>query len=456
MRTADGVRPADVGILAAVLLLLHAWPVLFPPISTRGEAREGLVVRAIVEQGHWILPDRQGVIASKPPLFHWTAAAVASVVGWSDPVVRLPSVVGAFLLALATMHLGAAIGGRATGWIAAGMLLATLNFWRAASEARVDMLFAACVAGTLVAFWRWWSGGGRAARAGVYGALAAAVLVKGPVGAALCGVVIGAFLVWQRDVGALRRLWSWPLAALAGVIVGGWYAAAYAVGGAEFLAKQVVSENLDRLVGRGDFSGRRVKSELDIQRDFLRHLLPWNLVLLVDAYRRWHGERLDDADRFLHAWWLAILGLFSLAAATRSVYLLPAYPAVAVLAARRLVAWAPPARVVTALLAAMILALGLTVQLGRVRDHRRNALVPFAVDVAARVPDGAPLYAARGLSENDALVLGYLLHRPLERRRMACDVADAYYLGPARAGGDARTARVLASTASVSLLACGS
>lgn len=56
-----------------------------PPIWTRGEAREGLVVQEILHNQQWILPFRSGELPSKPPLFHWIAARAALVFGESDP-----------------------------------------------------------------------------------------------------------------------------------------------------------------------------------------------------------------------------------------------------------------------------------------------------------------------------------------------------------------------------------
>ena len=40
-----------------------------------------------------MLPLRNGAIPSKPPLFHWIAASVASVTGLSDAAVRAPSAI---------------------------------------------------------------------------------------------------------------------------------------------------------------------------------------------------------------------------------------------------------------------------------------------------------------------------------------------------------------------------
>ena len=147
----DRAHLVDALVLAAVLVLMLAWPVCSPPISHHGEAREGLVVQDIVGHGHWVLPRRNGELPSKPPLFHWSAAAATHLFGAGDASLRLPSAGAALLVVLATYALGVLIGGRITGWLASGVLLGMAPFLTAAGEARVDMVFAAAITVTLVA-----------------------------------------------------------------------------------------------------------------------------------------------------------------------------------------------------------------------------------------------------------------------------------------------------------------
>ncbi len=84
---------------------------LAPPIWHHGEAREGLVVQGIVHNHEWILPLRNGEMPSKPPFFHWLAALPAFVFGPSDWIVRLPSAIGAAIMAAATFFMGSQMGG---------------------------------------------------------------------------------------------------------------------------------------------------------------------------------------------------------------------------------------------------------------------------------------------------------------------------------------------------------
>jgi hypothetical protein len=202
-----------------------------------------------------------------------------------------------------------------------------------------DMVFATCVALALTGFLAWYLATreerpARGARRVCYLATAAAVLAKGPIGAILPAVVVLGFLVTNREVGLLRRFWSWPLTALVLLIDGGWYALAIRDGGHAFVGVQLFRENVDRFVGKGEFHRRSNPFELRhspirMEVELVKAFFPWNLALLDAAVRRWRGETDTAAGRFLHAWWIAVLVVFSLAASTRTVYLLPLAPAIA-------------------------------------------------------------------------------------------------------------------------------
>jgi 4-amino-4-deoxy-L-arabinose transferase-like glycosyltransferase len=458
-RTADpnlrALRTIDALWLGVVLAVALAVPLHLPPIAAHGESREGLVVQDVVQNGNWVLPRRNGELPSKPPLFHWIAASVARVAGLSDAVVRSPSAIAAGAVLLATAVLGGLIGGRATGLLAAGALLGIHGFWESAWEARVDMVFAATITLTLLAFFRWYRDRGLLAQAGCYLGAAAGVLAKGPAGAALPGLVIVAFvareawratdttsLTWRpRDALAeamrtMGQLWSWPLVALVLVIDVGWYAAAFARGGREFLALQLVRENLDRVVGRGVFGLHGGRSHLKILKHLVTDLVPWNLALVWAAVAWARGARADVGERFLHAWWIVVVAVFTAAYGKRDVYLLPAYPAIAILAGRvmasataalgatRLFGVVPvpqrlrrrdlPAR---ALLVVLIVCLDATVltvgEVQRLHQVRKRSLLPFARAVAEAVPPDATLYAQGDVDGSDVQVLAYRLRRSI-------------------------------------------
>lgn len=451
-------RTGDALLLACLLGLLFALPLGGSPITHHGEAREGLVVQDVVTRGHWILPRRNGELPSKPPLFHWAAAVTTKLFGASDASLRLPSAVAAFVTLVAVQMLGRTIAGDGTGWLACGMLLATAPFVAAATEARVDMVFTAAITAALAAFRAWDLTRRPAARIVVYAAVAAAVLAKGPAGAVVPVLAIVAFLASDGRLGVLRDLFDWRLALATLAVDAGWYALAIADGGAAFVHLQLVHENFERAFGGTTYgkTGRHGVGRL--AWSFFTGFLPWSLVLPAGLVARIRGTRGDADARFLHAWWLTVFALFALAAGKRAVYVLPAAPAVALLAARALTralgaddgatSWLavlrPPRwvqhrmgapRLATLALLFAVLDAGtmLGVHATRARRAARGSLTTFAATLAATVPAAAPLFAARDLGRDETLVVAYRTGRALPREPGTDAPPGAWVVVPASA-----------------------
>jgi 4-amino-4-deoxy-L-arabinose transferase-like glycosyltransferase len=427
------VRPgarSDAVRLIALLPLFLALIALAPPVYTRGEAREGLVVQGLLTGGDWIAPRREGILASKPPLFHWIAASTARLVGRSDFALRFPSAVGAWGMVVATFMLGMALFDRRRAWLAVGVLLATMGFWRPTIEARVDMLFAAAVTVALAGFAHWQRTAHGGARLTFFLGCAAAVLTKGPIGVVLPGAIVVAAHLWARDVARLRELWAPGPVCAAAALVLGWYGLAYYRAGQEFLAVQLLHENLERAVGLGSFARQRREHPLKLVGSFITWLVPWNAVALAT----WRQPS-SWQSRLLHAWWIVTLAFFTIAAGKRSVYLLPLYPAIALLAADWIharVDWRPWLAVVLGSVGALLAALN--VAMAR-HEAARSPLRAFADAVQAAVPATASV-GARGVEENERLVLAYRLGRPLPRLDRAAP--DPSFLVTRRAEGTRR------------------
>lgn len=446
----------DAVLLGCLLGLLFALPLRGSPITHHGEAREGLVVQDVVAHRHWILPRRNGELPSKPPLFHWTAAATTKLFGASDATLRLPSAIAAFVTLVAVLALGRTIDGAVTGWLACGMLLGSAPFVTAATEARVDMVFTAAITLALAGFRIWDLTRRPAARIVVYAAVAAAVLAKGPAGAVLPTLAIVAFLASDGRLRTLRDLFDWRLALAVIAVDAGWYALAIADGGAAFVRLQLVRENFERAFGGPTYGKTGRHGVARLAWSFFTGFLPWSLVLPASLVARARGTRGDAHARFLHVWWITVLALFALAAGKRAVYVLPAAPAVALLAARALgralgaddgaTSWlallraprwlrvrtpAPRLAMLAVLLVLLDVGTMLGVHVTRARRAARGSLTAFAATVAATVPADAPLFAARDLGRDETLVVAYRTGRALPREPATAPPAGTWIVVPA-------------------------
>lgn len=314
--------------------------------QTRGEAREALVVQGIVNTGNWLhTSGYSGVVASKPPLFHWLAAALSLVLGsLSEFSIRSVSTlssgifIGICLLAI-RRHLST------SAQVFFVVLLGFSFEWlRASISARVDMVHSASLAAGLFTAFHAVSTKSRLWLVGSAVLLGCAVLAKGPVGIVIPTAI---FSVWVLS----SRTFSFPTAmGLAGIIfgsliVGGsWYLVAITTGSEE-LSNKVWSENIGRFTG--EESPHR-HSFIYLIGVSLLGLLPWSGVYAVQTLIQ-RKLKLVSADR-IRTWWLispeidrfcfiaacTIFIFYCFPASKRSVYVLAAYPFIFFLVARHL------------------------------------------------------------------------------------------------------------------------
>jgi 4-amino-4-deoxy-L-arabinose transferase-like glycosyltransferase len=332
-----GVGPRALAALSAtVAVIVYLAPALDTPFYTKGEAREAVLVQAMRAEGNYVLPLRNGnEIPSKPPLFHWLAAATAAAEGRvSEFSMRLPSVAAAALVIGVTAALGARMFSMTAGCVAAIVLGSSVTFFVSATSARVDMVLAAAITLALATFYTDWSG----RRAGLghrfHAAVAAAVLAKGPIGLVIPWLVLLVFLVSTRDRDYARRLK--PLGALAWLAIpAAWYVAAYALAGDAFVAKQLVQENFQRLLDAEGGATGHVKPFYAHVPLLLGGIAPWTLMWVASLI---YGSRecltvRSRSSLFVLIWIAAPLAVLSLAGSKRAVYMLPSYPACALLVA---------------------------------------------------------------------------------------------------------------------------
>ena len=336
-------------LLFALALAMFSWRLGEGPIYRTMEGREALVVQEIVRSGNWILPLRNGdTIPSKPPFFHWLGALVSLAAGEvSEWAVRFPSAFLAAAGVVLTFLLGRRMVGQGSGFLASLMLLTTPAYVEMGREAWVDAAFSFFILLALTAFyfmyeserWQGWL-------SYVFSlAIACAVLSKGPIGYILPGLTILLFLITQglraQGSGLRAQALSYqPLAlsslALSLLIPALWYGLALWQGGEAFFYKQVWQENFQRFFAG---AGKHKEPLYFFVLPFLQGGFPWSFLFLWGVGRLLYSKSpsRDATCRvstiYPLVWWLAIFGFFSLSAGKRDVYLLPLYPATALLAA---------------------------------------------------------------------------------------------------------------------------
>jgi 4-amino-4-deoxy-L-arabinose transferase-like glycosyltransferase len=342
-------------LAAAALLLpgLGALDLWAPDEPRYGQIAEELRSFEHGARGLWLLHLNDEPYTQKPPLYFWLAALAGAIPGRvSELAARLPSALAAIALVALTAAFGRrlfAAPGRASaahlvdaGPWGALVLLTAIRFAHLGRRVQLDVLLALLETVALYAYWRLWSSRETAAADGrllflLHGAIALAVLTKGPVGL-LPYAVIAVHLAWEGRLDALRRwlpLWGVALAVLPGLV---WLSGAVWLAPAGFFEEAIVTNLGPRLIGGGDHDRAFYYYLYQLPADFL----PWTPLLLFALYLGWHqsrrapsvtpSERVDaDAWRFLLGWLALFVVFFSAMSGKRGSYLLPAFPAAALL-----------------------------------------------------------------------------------------------------------------------------
>ncbi len=281
----------------------------------------------------------------KPPLYYWLAAAAGCVFGRvTESAARLPSALAGLALVVLTWRFGRRLLGASSGLLGAAFLATTWEFATRSRRVQLDALLALFETLALVAFWRLERGLGsrRTNLLLLHGAMGLAVLTKGPVGVLVPLAVMAASLAWERRLGTLARLFPpWALMLSLGPGLA-WIVAAVALAPPGFFA-EAVGENV---FGRFFAGTSHARPAWYYLYAFPVDLLPWTPlgVAVAWAARRrvfvpGASQEARQAWRFLLAWVAATLVFFSLSSGKRGLYLLPAFPAAALLIADATLRW---------------------------------------------------------------------------------------------------------------------
>ena len=334
VRSAESPSQINLVYLIALCGLLYFPYLSATPFFDKGEPREALAVQDIVQRGEWLFPLKRGTaIPSKPPLFHWTAALTSQWTGMlNEATIRFPSALYATLGVLLVYLLGRNLFGPEVGLLGGAILATTTIYQNQALSARVDMTLCFFVSAGLVLFYALYRGllEHPLWYFAFYGLIGLGTLAKGPLGLLLPGLVIGVFLALKKRWDLVLKLAFHPGVLLTLMLVIGWYGLAITRGGEGFVNRQLLSENIGRFSGGSGHS-----HPVYYYLGYLFTLgLPWGLFLpflFWDSVKKpWRGS---DDRLFLMVWFAVMFVFFSLSAGKRPVYLLPIYPALAVLLA---------------------------------------------------------------------------------------------------------------------------
>lgn len=336
-------RHIELALLGAGLSLLAVWTLFHhlgaDSLADWDEATYAQIAREMLRTGQWITPVWNGhAFYDKPPLVFWLMSASMSMVASPELAVRLaPAICGVVTIALTAWLAHRMFGGTAA--VVAGIVLLVGaqnpygNFARLARQGMLDVPLTACTVWAVCHFYR----GVREPRAWrLIGApLGLAFMVKSFAVVTPIVVLAGSIpLLPFVGITLSREHWrSLGIAALVAVaIILPWHVAQLAEHGRAFVHSYVMQNVIEKVTSAG---AHQEAGRLFYVRALAGGLPGWSWLILpaaVVALWRLLVER--DVRALILLIWIAVpLVLFNLAQSKLPWYILPVYPAIAMMIA---------------------------------------------------------------------------------------------------------------------------
>ena len=328
-------------VLALLCLALWLPGVLSLPPLDRDESRFAQSSRQMLETGD-LIDIRFGAVPryKKPVGIYWMQAAATAIAGLGERghiwTYRLPSLLGGIAAAWLALWVAGALAGEEAALLAAALLATTLLMAAEATIATTDAVLLACVLGAQGMLLRAY----QAARAGGesvslklalagWASFGIGVLVKGPLVLAVFGLTGLGLSLWDREGRWLKG--TRPLLGLGVVlaIVAPWAVAIALRSHGHFYQQSLGQDFATKLEGGQETHGAWPGYYL-----LLCSLSFWPAILFVlPALGAAWRQRAEPAIRFLLVWAGACWAMFELVPTKLPHYILPVYPALAILAA---------------------------------------------------------------------------------------------------------------------------
>ena len=310
------------------------------------EGRYAEVPREMVASGDWVTPRLNGLkYFEKPPLQYWTTAAAYEVFGEHQWTSRLWTALTGFAGILLVWFAGLRLFGREAANYAAILLGSSMLYALMAHINTLDMGVTFFITLGIVSLLLGQSQTDKNKQRNwmvlAWASLGLAVLSKGLMGLVLPGAALFLYMVVQRDFSVLKRMHWLPGLAVFLLVTVPWF---YLVMKAnpEFFQKFFIYEHFTRFTTK---ELGRYQPWYYFIPILLAGMLPWTVLMFDTLLRSWRTSGLPDADsrgrafnaaRFLLVWAVFIYLFFTVSGSKLPSYLLPMFPALALLMGRQL------------------------------------------------------------------------------------------------------------------------
>ena len=300
------------------------------------EPNNAVCAREMLAAGNWWVPVFNGGLRfDKPILLYWLMMPLFHVSGVHEWTARLPSATAISALVLVVFYFGRRMADARIGLMAALLLASSLHIVVIARAATPDPLLMLCVGFALSAFLCFYLEGLKDRRLlmAAYAALGFGILAKGPVAILLPALVMIAFLLLMGEKKSIKKFR--PVIGLCVILAVAlpWYITVGALTDGAWLKGFLLHQNIDRFTGA--LQGHRGFPGFYILT-FIAGWFPWSgLLIAAGLFGPWRLTPLrKDAVRLFMLCWIGVFFIFFTLASTRLPnYMLPAFPAAALLMA---------------------------------------------------------------------------------------------------------------------------
>jgi 4-amino-4-deoxy-L-arabinose transferase-like glycosyltransferase/multidrug transporter EmrE-like cation transporter len=398
------ITRAALVLLAAATLALSAAN-LFRPLANPDEGRYSEIAREMAVSGDWITPRLNDLkYFEKPPLQYWATALAFKAFGVHEWSARLYVTLSAYAILAMVAFTAARLGAREDALASTLALLASPYFMGLSGAVTLDMGLTLWLTAALCAWLLAEHEGTPPPRRrrwmlAMWAAMALAVLSKGLVGVVIPGATLALLCLVRRDFSPLARLeWLRGLALFLAITVP-WFVAV-SLRNPEFAQFFFIHEHFQRYLTT---SHRRVEPWWYFVPIVLLGFLPLAATLPGALARAW---RAGGPWLGLALWSAFVVLFFSASGSKLPAYVLPAFPALALLLGphlarlpeRRLALWVAPT---------LVVALGAAVVASRSAERAREDWTRLLYVAAEPWLVGAALVLAAGI----ALAAFLLWHR---------------------------------------------
>ena len=333
IRQSSALNPGKILLLVLLYGLLWFGTLNYRHLIPSDEGRYAEMAREMLVTGDWITPRYNGYkYFEKPPLQIWATAAAFQAFGIGDWQARLWTALTGFLTILCIGFTGARIYNARAGWLGA-LVLASSPMWVIAGHfnsldmglsaflvaALCSLLFAQSSENkTLSRNWMW----------ACWACMALATLSKGVIGIAIPAMVFVVYSISAWDWKIWKRLYLISGIALYLAITAPWFALV-AKRNPEFLEFFFIHEHLQRFTQDDHSRTGPIYYFIPL---LLIGFLPWIAQIPSSIAQAWRERRSYFSPSWLLVcWFLVILGFFSISHSKLPGYIIPIFPALAML-----------------------------------------------------------------------------------------------------------------------------